>query len=168
MALLLRRVKAGSFEQRAGCPADAVSALSPERLNRLCQGECYHPSDRRRRITRIEVVRITPQRNGEEAIEGLVEDPWKVIPCPADGGGCQVAFSDPELPGLGRDALYYVRAIEEPSLAVGANPLGCTADESGRCVSLDICSERPTDDDCLAETEERAWSSPIFVDRPSS
>jgi hypothetical protein len=32
-------------------------------------------------------------------------------------------------------------------------------------VEVDACSQRPDDDDCLAETEERAWSSPIFVDQ---
>ena len=67
----------------------------------------------------------------------------------------------------GRDALYYVRAIESPSLAVAADPLGCTRDDSGRCIEISPCSERPYEDDCLAETEERAWSSPIFVDRPA-
>ncbi|MFQ5416750.1 MAG: DUF3604 domain-containing protein, partial [Myxococcota bacterium] len=80
----------------------------------------------------------------------------------------QVAFTDPEFPQMGRDALYYVRAIEAPSLAVGANPLGCTRDDSGRCVDVDPCSSRPTSDDCLAQTEERAWSSPIFIDRADS
>jgi hypothetical protein len=52
---------------------------------------------------------------------------------------------------------------EVPSLAVGADPLGCRRDEDGRCVELDPCSARPLSDDCLAETEERAWSSPIYV-----
>jgi hypothetical protein len=74
-----------------------------------------------------------------------------------------VAFSDPEFPGSGRDALYYVRAIEAPSLAVDADPLGCTRDDSGRCIEVKPCFGRPNDDDCLAETEERAWSSPIFI-----
>jgi hypothetical protein len=155
----------GSFEQKPGCPADALSAMSEDRIARLCQGECYNPSDARRPITRIEVVRIQPQRNKDEEIIGLIDDPWKVIPCPADGGGCRVAFTDPEYEKLGRDTMYYVRAIEATSLAVGANPLGCTYDEAGRCVEVSPCKDRP-DDDCLAETEERAWSSPIFVDRP--
>jgi len=153
----------GSFEQKPGCPADALDALAPDRLERLCQGECYHPSDRRRPITRIEVVRITPQLRPDESIGKLIEDPWRVIPCADGPGGCQVAFTDPDFPKIGRDALYYVRAIEAPSPAVAADPFGCERDPSGRCVEMHPCNGRPTDDDCLAETEERAWSSPIFV-----
>ena len=157
----------GSFEQKPGCPRDAIDAMSQERIDHLCQGECYNPTDERRPITRIEVVRILPQRDEQEQMVGLVQDPWKVIPCPADGNGCRVAFTDPEYESLARDALYYVRAIEAPSLAVGADPLGCSDDASGRCVAVSPCSARPLDDDCLAETEERAWSSPIFIDRPT-
>ena len=75
-----------------------------------------------------------------------------------------MAFTDTEYPSLGRDALYYVRAIEAPSLAVAADPLGCTRDAAGRCIETDPCAARPREDDCLSETEERAWSSPIFVE----
>jgi hypothetical protein len=155
----------GSFEQKQGCPPDALDALAPERLERLCQGECYNPSDRRRVISRIEVVRIRPQRDAGEDVAPLIEDPWRVLSCPGDPSGCQVAFADPEFSSSGRDALYYVRAIEARSLAVDADPLGCEYDADGRCVSIDPCFGRPADDECLAETEERAWSSPIFVNR---
>ncbi|MHA7838183.1 MAG: DUF3604 domain-containing protein [bacterium] len=158
------QVKAvGSFEQRPGCGQDATSALAPERLERLCQGECYNPSSERRTIDRIEVVRIHPQRSADEALVGLVEDPWKVLECEPDPQGCVVAFVDEEFAESGRDALYYVRAIETPSQAVAADPLGCRRDETGRCVQVDPCFGRPDDDECLAQTEERAWSSPIFV-----
>ena len=151
----------GSFEQKPGCPADALDALG-DRVDRLCQGECYHPGDARRPITRIEVVRIRP---GSGDAGDRIEDPWKVLPCPADGGGCRKAFIDPDFVGSGRDTLYYVRAIEAPSPAVGADPLGCTRDAEGRCVDVNPCFGRPAEDECLAETEERAWSSPIFVDQ---
>jgi hypothetical protein len=154
----------GSFEKKPGCPPDAAEALGADRVARLCQGECYNPSDRRRPITRIEVVRITPQVREDEAIEALIEDPWLILPCRGEGVGCRVAFTDPEFPNLGREALYYVRAIEAPSPAVGADPLGCTRDDSGRCIAIDPCASRPVSDDCLAQTEERAWSSPIFVE----
>ncbi|NNL65126.1 MAG: DUF3604 domain-containing protein, partial [Myxococcales bacterium] len=156
----------GSFEQRPGCPTDSEAALSPERLARLCRGECYHPSEQRRPITRIEIVRIRTQQDAEEDVAALIEDPWRVLPCPGDPSGCQVAFTDGEYTASGRDALYYARAIEAPSLAVAVDPLGCARDADGRCVSVDPCFDRPDDDDCLAETEERAWSSPIFLNPP--
>ena len=35
-----------------------LSALSPERMAKLCHNECDNPSDERKLITRIEVVRI--------------------------------------------------------------------------------------------------------------
>jgi hypothetical protein len=155
----------GSFEQKPGCPPDSSEALAPDRLARLCQGECYFPSDRRRPISRIEIVRIRPQQSADEDVTALIEDPWRVLPCPGDGNGCQAAFTDPEFATSGRDALYYARAIEAPSLAVDADPLGCSYDASGRCTEVNPCFGRPDEDECLAETEERAWSSPIFVNR---
>jgi hypothetical protein len=153
----------GSFEQLPGCPSGTDDALTPERVARLCRGECYHPSDQRRLITRIEVVRIRPQSQPGESALGLIEDPWKVLPCEPDPTGCTQHFADPEFMKEGRDALYYVRAIEAPSRAVDADPLGCTYDGDGRCTKLDPCASRPEGDDCLALAEERAWSSPIFV-----
>jgi hypothetical protein len=141
----------------------STSALDPQRLMRLCQGECYNPTNVRRRITRLEIVRIRPQIADDEAILGLVEDPWRVVECAPDREGCVGTFVDETFAEGGRDALYYARAIEEKSEAVGADPLGCRRDESGRCVQVDPCFGRPNDDDCLAQTEERAWSSPIFV-----
>jgi predicted RNase H-like HicB family nuclease len=140
----------GSLEQAPGCPDFASAALSPERLERLCAGECYHPLDRRRRIARIEVVRIRPQAAPGEPVEDLIEDPWKVLSCPPDPAGCRVRFADPYFSADGRDSLYYVRAIEESSLAVDHDGVECLG--------------TPFEDDCLGEVEERAWSSPIFVD----
>jgi hypothetical protein len=158
------QVKAvGSFEQNPGCGEDATSALEPDRLARLCQGECYNPSSVRRPISRIEIVRIQPQRSANEEIFGLVEDPWRVVDCEPDLEGCVATFSDESYLREGRDALYYARVIEAPSLAVAADPLGCRRDASGKCVQVDPCFGRPSSDECLAETEERAWSSPIFV-----
>jgi hypothetical protein len=159
---------AGSFEQKPGCPEDSIGALSSEKLEYLCQGECYNPSDTRRKISRIEVVRIRPQLNENEEIDPLIEDPWKILPCPDSSEGCQVAFTDPEFTSSGRDAVYYARAIESKSPAIDVHPLGCQYDEKGRCIKVDPCFGRPADDNCLAETEQRAWSSPIFIDQKTN
>jgi hypothetical protein len=157
------RVRAlGSLEQRAGCPDHVTAALSPERIAALCLGECHHPGETRKRIARIEVVRITPGSGPQQAIE----DPWRTFPCTPDPNGCQVEFEDARFARGGRHALYYVRAIQEPSPAINGAGLRCTYDDAGRCVEVKPChsDERtPPDDDCLADFEERAWSSPIFV-----
>jgi hypothetical protein len=161
------RVRAvGAPEQLPGCPASSAELLGSERLARLCRGECYHPSDQRRVIERIEVVRIRPQVASDEPVERLIEDPWLVRECPADPAGCALEFSDPEYAASGRDATYYVRAIQAPTPTINADGLRCQRDAEGRCVSTRPCfGDERTDpaDDCLAEAGERAWSSPIYL-----
>ncbi len=153
----------GAWEPQPGCPDFAERALGAERIAALCRGHCHHPSDVRKPITRIEVVRIRPQRAPDESIRALIEDPWRVLPCPALGEGCVSAFEDP---GFSRETVYYVRAVQAPSPAVNGDPLRCERDARGRCVRAEPCGLLPdgTPDDCLAPVEERAWSSPIFVD----
>ena len=165
------RVRAiGAFKQTPGCPDYTVRALSPERLHHLCQGECYNPSNERKLITRIEVIRVMPQLTDDEPIDGLIEDPWKVLDCKPDPSGCEVIFEDEEFPGSNRDTLYYVRAIEEPSETINAGNLRCEYDENGACIKVTPCyGDYRTDfsDDCLTAAEERAWSSPIFLIKAS-
>ena len=162
------RVRAvGSFDQLPGCPDYAVRGLGADEVARLCKGECWNPSDRRRRITRIEVVRIRPQRAPDEPVEALIEDPWRRFACPQEGEGCVVTFRDEDHPRAGRDALYYVRAYEEEKPGVNAGGVRCARDAEGRCTEVQLCpGPAGDDDDCLAPHEPRAWSSPIFVDWP--
>jgi hypothetical protein len=159
----------GAFEQLPGCPDGVEERLGAERLQRLCFGECHHPGDARRRIERIEVVRIRKQRAPEEPVAPLIEDPWLVLPCQDDGQGCHVSFEDPE-PAEGRETVYYVRALQEPTPAVNADPMRCERDAQGTCLRARSCPAGGPDfdpeDDCLAPVRERAWSSPIFVTRP--
>jgi hypothetical protein len=159
---------AGSFEQKPGCPADSIEALGAERLANLCLGECYYPGDKRRPITRIEVVRIRPQQQPGEDVSGLIEDPWRVLPCPPGEESCTVEFEDEQFVADGRESLYYVRAVEAASPAVNADPVRCERDASGACIKADPCIgdfRVPRGEDCLAPAEERAWSSPIFLDQ---
>jgi hypothetical protein len=137
-------------------------------MESLCRGECNRPGGERKRITRIEIVRIRPQVREDEPIASLIADPYRVIPCPPDGDGCRVDFEDPEYASSGRDATYYARAIEEPSSAVNGGGLRCDKDDKGACVRVHPCHgdyRTAPSDDCLAPVEERAWSSPIFVRR---
>jgi hypothetical protein len=157
----------GAFEQKPGCPADSLAGLSAERLEHLCRGECYNPADSRQRIDRIEVVRIRPQNSKDESIDRLVEDPWQVLPCPEDSEGCRVTFTDPGFERDVRDSVYYVRAIQEASPTINGKALRCEQDDAGDCAAVKPCSVTEStayDDDCLSDVEERAWSSPIFID----
>ncbi|MBP1689048.1 MAG: hypothetical protein H6Q33_5191 [Deltaproteobacteria bacterium] len=157
----------GALKQKPGCPEYSTSAAAPGRLQHLCKGECYNPSDERKRITRIEVVRIRPQITPGEPVASLIEDKWRTFACESSAAGCAVQFEDPDFVSSGRPAVYYARAIEEPSPAVNGGTLRCKYDESGRCLEVHLCAadpHTPPSDDCLDQIEERAWSSPIFVD----
>jgi hypothetical protein len=151
---------AGAFTQLPGCPTSVEDALGPERIERICAGECYNPSDERRRITRIEVVRIGRQMLESESVSELIEDPWLTIPCPAEAEVCEIEFEDPWFASAGREVVYYVRAIQEPTEAVNAGGLRCSGEECEPCYGD---YRLPFDDDCLSVTEERAWSSPIYL-----
>jgi Protein of unknown function (DUF3604) len=157
----------GSFKQRAGCPDSVKSVLSEKRLHKLAKGECYNPTDERRLISRIEVVRIRPQQHADEQVSALIEDLWRVFECAPSVEGCQVVFDDKAFAAGGRDSVYYVRAIEESTARVNGNNLRTTFDGEGRAVKTNPCyGDYRTDkqDDCLAPVGHRAWSSPIFVD----
>jgi hypothetical protein len=80
-----------------------------------------------------------------------------------------VAFEDPEYAASGRDALYYVRALQAETPAINGANLRTRFAENGSAVAVDPCFgslRTPEAEDCLAPVQERAWSSPIFIDRP--
>jgi hypothetical protein len=157
---------AGAFVQQPGCPSESQSALSPDRLAALCAGECEHPSDVRHPIERIEIVRIRPGSGGNAGER--IEDPWRSFPCAPDPAGCVVGFEDEDFEASGRDALYYARAIQEPTPAINGDLIRTRFDADGRAISVDPCygdSRTDVADDCLAPAQERAWSSPIYVDQ---
>ena len=154
----------GSFVQKPGCPEESQVALGEEGIERLCRGDCYNPDDERRGISRIEVVRIRPQIEQDEPIDPLIEDAWRVFQCDPDPAGCSVSFTDPEFETSGRDVIYYARAIEAPSMAVNAGGLRCVYNDKGECLETNACpGSTPASDECMSETEQRAWSSPITV-----
>jgi len=82
---------------------------------------------------------------------------------------CSVTFEDPDFSAQGRDSLYYVRAIQEPSQAVNGEPFTCEErNEQGRCQRYRNCEIGSQDngqalDHCPGMSKERARSSPIYV-----
>ncbi len=160
---------AGDFVQLPGCPEESLNGLSAERLQRLCRGECYHPSDRRHPITGIEVVRIRPQTSPGEDVSGLIDDPWRSFTCSPDPQGCVVRFEDPDYSASGRDAVYYVRALQEATPAINGANYRTEFDDAGNALRTRPCygdDRTSPEDDCLAPVQERAWSSPIYLDQP--
>jgi hypothetical protein len=161
----------GAFRQNPGCPEESLQGLTSERLYDLCRDECYFPSDERMRIDAIEVIRIRPQISPDESIAQLIEDPWLRFECPDDPTGCRFEFSDPDYAREGRDSVYYVRALQEPTPSINAENLRTQFDSDGNPVSVDPCYSgyrSDSGDDCLAPAQERAWSSPIYVDHPAA
>jgi hypothetical protein len=164
------RVKAlGAFEQVAGCPDYAIAALGKDRVQSLCGGECYRPGgEKRKTLSRIEVVKIRPQVRPDEKIASLVEDPWRTFDCPSSGAACVAEFEDHLYAEQGRAAIYYARVIQAAEHLIGGDPFACEYTESGQCVKRNYCIgvRAARDNNCTAPAEPRAWTSPIFVEYP--
>ena len=155
----------GSFLQKPGCPEDTHQALSSERIEHLCMGECYHPSDQRRAISRIEIVRIAPRSAPTSPWHRSSRTPGAPTPATVTPPAACTPSATPEFRKDGRDTLYYARVYEVPKPGINANNLRCRYDADGRCVEVDLCPDADgSDPECLAPHEPRAWSSPIYVD----
>ena len=156
----------GSFKQLPGCPDYVNDTMKKEEIERLCLNECYNPSNERNLIDRIEVIKIKPTLS-LNALQEVIQDPWLVLDCEDKGQGCSVSFEDPEFSKDRSNSVYYVRAIQEETLAVGGDPLRCEYNDKGECIKINPCYASGPDfepsDDCLAPIGERAWSSPIFL-----
>lgn len=159
----------GAQFQKPGCNDLFETGEVQEIIKRICKEECFNPSDQRKDIKRIEVVRIRPQSYEDEPLENLIEDPWKVFECEPSQEGCQIEFQDQQFSIGNREVIYYVRAIQAPSLAINADGLGCER-KGEKCEKVNLCGdiEGKGHGDCLGLTEERAWSSPIYVSFSSS
>jgi Protein of unknown function (DUF3604) len=158
----------GAFKQAAGLPDHAKGGISLDRLQKICGGEAYNPTDERHIIDRIEIIRIRPQTSPDQKIIDRIDDPFTVKKCDGNPQGCSFDFSDPDYAGGKSDAIYYARAIQEASPTVNAANLRCEYDAEGQCVKVNPCvGDYTTDasDNCLAPAEHRAWSSPIYLRR---
>ena len=148
---------AGSFKQKQGCSKESTDSLSAKRLDYLCAGECNN-QDNREVIEKIEVIKITPQIYAGEAVSPLIQDPWKIIPCTGTGE-CIIEFEDNN---FSRDSVYYVRAIQEATPAIN----GASLSEREEFQLCKGSFRTDLDDNCLSMVGERAWSSPIYVNKP--
>ena len=106
----------------------------------------------------MEIIKITPQIYAGEAVSPLIQDPWRTIPCQGKGE-CIIEFEDQNFT---RDSIYYVRAIQEPTPGINGSLLS-------ERENFSLCRgsfRTDLQDDCLSMTNERAWSSPIYVNKP--
>ena len=136
--------------------------MGKDEIQRICKGECYNPTDERKIIKRIEVIRIRPQIYEKEELAKLIEDPWKSHTCRESAEGCKFRFTDGRYLSGERDSVYYVRVYQEDQNVINGAQLNCEYDAEGRCIKVRPCKTGTTDN-CLAKRPELAWSSPIYV-----
>ena len=110
-------------------------------------------------LRRIEVIKITPQSYAGEAISPLINNAWRSISCNGQSE-CIVDFEDEN---YSRDSVYYVRAIQESTPAINGEHSLASEETFKLCKGS---FETDLMDDCLGETNERAWSSPIYLNKP--
>ena len=89
----------------------------------------------------------------------LINDAWKTISCKGQSE-CIIEFEDEN---YSRDSVYYVRAIQELTPAINGK------NDSRENKEFKLCRgsfRTSLTDDCLSNINERAWSSPIYLNKP--
>ena len=161
------QVKAvGSFKQKPGCPDYSLGKRSAEDIKKLCMNECFNPGSERYAVTRIEVIKVLPEINESEDPNDLIIDPWKIFECEENKAVCRIRFQDEDFLTDNREATFYVRAIQEPTERINGKNLRCTYDDEGNCIQTNFCYggyKTDINDNCISMSEERAWSSPIYL-----
>ena len=84
---------------------------------------------------------------------------WRSLSCKGQSE-CVVEFEDEN---YSRDSVYYVRAIQEQTPAINGKNAAAGSEEFQLCKGsfrTDLA------DNCLSAANERAWSSPIYLNKP--
>ena len=109
------------------------------------------------------MVKILPRTAASEKPADLIQDPWRVFHCNGQENHCSAEFTDPEFTIDGREAAYYVRAVQEATATIQGDPFGCEYDGEGNCTKTNYCVGVDREEDCLSPAQHRAWSSPIYI-----
>ena len=102
---------------------------------------------------------MQPQSYAGEAVSPLIQDTWKNFSC-KNQSECIVEFEDEN---YSRDSVYYVRAIQEATPAINGQNFLAGSKEFKLCKGS---FRTELSDNCLGTSNERAWSSPIYLNQP--
>ena len=119
-------------------------------------------------IAAIEVVRIRPQRTADEPVGAPDRGRLAAFRVRAGSGGLRGSVRGRRVRRLARATPSTTCARSRPPTpAINGANLRTEFDAEGRAVRVSPCLggyRTPASDDCLAPVQERAWSSPIYVD----
>ena len=150
------RVRAvGAFKQKPGCPElRRVKALAPERLERLCRGECYNPSDERQLHHAHRGGAHPPAGAPGEPVGAADRGSVAALRLPARPGRLRRRVRRPRL--RRRRARRRLLRARHPGADAGRQrrrPALRATTTTGNCVEVHPCYgdyRTPYDDDCLA------------------
>jgi hypothetical protein len=141
-------------------------AMSRAEFADVCFNQCYHPSDRRTPIARIEVVKVRQPLSAAEARmadlkwspanpQGLIMDPYATIELHQPQGDWTWTDKDFAQEKHGRSVAYYFRVIQEPTPGYNCRP-------TARLTRGKSCDNRtPNPDEVSKKANPQDGSAPV-------